>query len=852
MLGTDILDEGDGIGATFQTNKAKWHKSCSVKYVGDKFKKVLNDLALSHTSAEIEQPEASSSEKRSTKSKAPMINLMEEECFLCGEPGSRKSSLHLCQTDGVYNNIKRCIEFLKDSKLLALLEGGDLLAKEAKYYTTCLTRLYNKCRRQSVITNQDNDRIMCKGVVFANMFYIQNRLNEYHNLFSKWHIYILNLKNLVEIICYFILVPFISICDTEDQDEDVLAFHYFAKRLRQTMTATSSTFSGTFTNGCEESSIPSILLATINSLCYGSPIRNNCRATQPVISICQMIMFNFKESTPKGNIVRNNTDCEPPLPLYVGLSTYGQNRDKATIDKLHDKGLSQANEKGAVCPSNLKNGIFTVSALDNIVYNPSSSTSRGSGFHGTGISLFQLPNKGECGVDQTFSIHYETVQKKGDRSVPSLPDFYSILTECVLSATKAETHLSEPELTDSMTPKGLDNNWYRNEEGWLETEPETSSPNVSWAAYYAERDTTHNPIAINVLLPLFHEKSTKLSMIKHGTTLVRNVGKSLNESQTPVICFDQPLFTICKIIQWPLEFGESQFVAMMGPLHIEQTFLRILGQFLEGNFVVRKTARPSSALGIDHAHEQNNAHLKGRGGAIGLTEDPSSLRRFTIAGPEVARLISEFEDLLQFFRYENQVCPPSLSPNGDIKPGNKADLARILEKLSNQTQIPSQTDAVIFDGAAVVHFLKPHENVKNIYEYCTQQLKPHILTIAQHLGAKRVDIVWDLYSKLSLKSSTRERRGLRGRQKDLPRKGLIPKKWEEYLKNPQNKEELFEYLAITLLEVIHEVQLVTNVKAVIQVNCEQTNPSNRSCKNMEEADGRIILHIQDMGNFGVS
>ena len=47
---------------------------------------------------------------------------------------------------------------------------------------------------------------------------------------------------------------------------------------------------------------------------------------------------------------------------------------------------------------------------------------------------------------------------------------------------------------------------------------------------------------------------------------------------------------------------------------------------------------------IDHAHEQNNALVKGEGGAVGLTENPSALRRWTVSGPEVARIINEFEN----------------------------------------------------------------------------------------------------------------------------------------------------------------------------------------------------------------
>ena len=35
--------------------------------------------------------------------------------------------------------------------------------------------------------------------------------------------------------------------------------------------------------------------------------------------------------------------------------------------------------------------------------------------------------------------------------------------------------------------------------------------------------------------------------------------------------------------------------------------------------------------------------VKGDGGAVGLTENPSALRRWMISGPEMARLVSEFE-----------------------------------------------------------------------------------------------------------------------------------------------------------------------------------------------------------------
>ena len=66
-------------------------------------------------------------------------------------------------------------------------------------------------------------------------------------------------------------------------------------------------------------------------------------------------------------------------------------------------------------------------------------------------------------------------------------------------------------------------------------------------------------------------------------------------------------------------------------------------EFLKGNFAVKKTMHIYSAMAIDQGHEQNNAIVKGDGGAVGLTENPAALRRWMVSGPEMARVIGEFE-----------------------------------------------------------------------------------------------------------------------------------------------------------------------------------------------------------------
>ena len=46
---------------------------------------------------------------------------------------------------------------------------------------------------------------------------------------------------------------------------------------------------------------------------------------------------------------------------------------------------------------------------------------------------------------------------------------------------------------------------------------------------------------------------------------------------------------------------------------------------------------------INHNYDQRNAVVKDDGGAVGLTECPVTLQKWMFSGPEMARVIIEFE-----------------------------------------------------------------------------------------------------------------------------------------------------------------------------------------------------------------
>ena len=108
--------------------------------------------------------------------------------------------------------------------------------------------------------------------------------------------------------------------------------------------------------------------------------------------------------------------------------------------------------------------------------------------------------------------------------------------------------------------------------------------------------------------------------------------------------------TLTQIVPWMFALDHTNYSRWL-PVHIRDMcelpvkHPNVFQQFSSGSFLVHKTKRPFSAIALDHAHEQENASIKGDGGAVGLTENPAALRRWMVSGPEVVRMIKEFENV---------------------------------------------------------------------------------------------------------------------------------------------------------------------------------------------------------------
>ena len=68
---------------------------------------------------------------------------------------------------------------------------------------------------------------------------------------------------------------------------------------------------------------------------------------------------------------------------------------------------------------------------------------------------------------------------------------------------------------------------------------------------------------------------------------------------------------------------------------------------LSKSWVVQKTNHRFSTIPLDYAHEQENGKFKGKGGIIGLTQEPQALKKWIISAPEKARVLPEFENVFK-------------------------------------------------------------------------------------------------------------------------------------------------------------------------------------------------------------
>ncbi len=206
------------------------------------------------------------------------------------------------------------------------------------------------------------------------------------------------------------------------------------------------------------------------------------------------------------------------------MMIHTETRSKKTVTELHDMGLSVSydrilqledklatavcedfRDKGVVVPAQLRCGVFTAGALDNLDHNPSSTTAKDS-FHGTGISLFQFPTSSNLGEKQNDITLPSADTKKNHQ----LPDSFTTVPAVVLKTA----NVAVPPLSNVSAPKDgylvgaflKEKHWLGHASQLLEKEKIEKGDTVAWSAFHASMQDSSADL---------HTTLTQLSKCEH-------------------------------------------------------------------------------------------------------------------------------------------------------------------------------------------------------------------------------------------------------------------------------------------------------------------------------------------------
>ena len=114
-------------------------------------------------------------------------------------------------------------------------------------------------------------------------------------------------------------------------------------------------------------------------------------------------------------------------------------------------------------------------------------------------------------------------------------------------------------------------------------------------------------------------------------------------------------------------------------------------------------------------------------------------------------------DAREFFKHETLKYPPSLTKDGEMRSGDKADLLLSLRALSPDSSC-TNADATCIEGSVVVNMTTPAKN-QTCQDYCKDNFASQIDKYRQKYDTSHIDVIFDTYKADSLKAKTRRKRG---------------------------------------------------------------------------------------------
>ena len=229
---------------------------------------------------------------------------------------------------------------------------------------------------------------------------------------------------------------------------------------------------------------------------------------------------------------------------------------------------------------------------DNIDVNASANFIKAH-YYGTSISIIQFTTRENSGKDFPEVDISAPVSAKSKKLSP-LPAEYINVKDMFPSQPKSgrlwaplcTVHFQDiTEFIDS-TVAMFD------EIAWLELVVKVvgnSNSNASdlapgWAQHHAsQKRSVVQPPGVNTISPLLRDKVSTLKMQTHCMLLNINSTKVLNPNQTPVDVSDQPVYALTKEAQYRFPTVFSEYVPLLGGLHIEQSLLSLHSELIIGS-----------------------------------------------------------------------------------------------------------------------------------------------------------------------------------------------------------------------------------------------------------------------------
>lgn len=184
------------------------------------------------------------------------------------------------------------------------------------------------------------------------------------------------------------------------------------------------------------------------------------------------------------------------------------------------------------------------------------------------------------------------------------------------------------------------------------------------------------------------------------------------------------------------------------------------------------------------------------------------------------------------------------SADGTPRKTNKASLAKALKKDIRAADVIPQPSTRIIDGMAMVQKIKGDQKTFAEVADCVLSM-----ALSEGIDSQRIDVVFDVYRKESIKNTEREKRGSESGHefRNIKAEHKIHQ-WRKFLSNSQNKSLLIKFIVEewqkenSRKKLAEKILFVTTEDRCFAITVGGATERVELQSTQEEADTRMLLH----------